>query len=158
MLVIAGTKMESQKKESNYVNYNFGEAFRIFNLHTVSGSTLSSCLVRWKPYCSLIGRLVQYLFLLCVSAWKSRSGWVGSWQPFIALIAVIHKTLQCCGRSLEPSPEVVAECLICINLPWCLSDEGMFTCSLKAGKSPCLINPRVIKVFVKSKRLKPLNS
>lgn len=44
--MIAGTKMESQKKESNYVNCNFWEAFRIFNLHTVSGSTLSSCLVR----------------------------------------------------------------------------------------------------------------
>ena len=45
-LVIAGTKMETEKRESNYVNCNFGEALRIFNLHTVFGSTLSSCLER----------------------------------------------------------------------------------------------------------------
>lgn len=94
----------------------------------------------------------QLKFLPCVRARKSRSSWVGSWQAFIALIAVIHKTQQCWGQSQEEhSPEVVAECFTCMNLQWCLSDEGMLICSTKTVKSPHLINPWGIKDVAKNR-------
>lgn len=142
-IVITGPKMEAQKRESNYVNCFFWRHLGFLtHILWVSGSTFSSRLRRWNSNHNLIDRLVAVrVSPVCVCAGKSRSGWVGSWQPFIALIAVIHKTQQRWGRSQEEhSPEVVAECLICINLQWRLSDEGMLTCSLKTVKSPCLIN------------------
>lgn len=58
-----------------------------------------------------------------------------------ALIAVIHKT-QPQGGARRSFPEMLAGCLICINLNWCLNDEG------HSQAVPKLLSPRPINSWV----------